>query len=400
MSRPYDLILHGASGFTGRQTVAYVSHHAPPNLRWAVSGRNLDKLNDVVQKWAPGRDIPCIKADGLEHDDMSRLAQSTRVVLTTAGPYSKFGRHLVDQCINHKTHYVDITGETAFVADLISKHHKQAVRDGTVIVPFCGFDSVPSDSLVFFISDHLRKKGLRLGQVVAAFKLKGGFNGGTLATALETSSNDADSVRMKDVLLLNPPAALSEVERLESSDLNIPIFNAELGWITPFVMSPINTRVVRRSNGLLSEVNRGYGPGFRYLEGLAVKSRTKASIINGASRITEASLGTKLGRQMIRWLGPKPGQGPSVKSMDSGFFKLDMVAEADDGSVHRAVVSSSGDPGNRITVTALCESAFCLTETASQCGGGILTPMTAFGQNLIERLVSRGWIFEMIESRS
>ncbi|MEE2757192.1 MAG: saccharopine dehydrogenase NADP-binding domain-containing protein [Myxococcota bacterium] len=399
MNRPFDLILHGASGFTGQQTVAYVNQHAPSSLRWAVSGRDLKKLNAVVRKWAPGREIPCIKADGLDPDDMSRLAESTRVILTTAGPYSKFGRLLVEQCIDKKTHYVDITGETAFIADIIAKHHGQAARDGTLIVPFCGFDSVPSDSLVFFMANHLRKQGLMLGQVVGAFKLKGGFNGGTLATALETSSSDTYTARMKDVLLLNPPDAISEIERAESPDLDEPMFHENLGWITPFVMSPINTRVVRRSNGLFGGINRPYGPSFRYLEGLSVKSRTKASFIGGISRLTEASLGTKMGRQFIKWVGPKPGQGPSVKAMDSGFFKLDMVAQADDGSIHRAVLKAKGDPGNRSTVMALCESAFCLTETVdpvSQCGGGILTPMTAFGENLIQRLMARGWIYEMI----
>ena len=403
MSPSYDLILHGATGFTGRQAVDYVHRHAPAGLRWAISGRNENKLDEVAQAYAPGRHLPYIRADGLNLDDMDRLAKSARVILTTAGPNSKFGRLLVDACVVHKTHYVDITGETAFVADLITQHHQQAERDGTVIVPFCGFDSVPSDSLVYFIANHLRGVGRSLGQLTGAFRLRGGFNGGTLATALETSENGTDADRMKDVLLLNPPNSVSQIERDESPDLNAPVFDEHIGWITPFVMSPINTRVVRRSNGLFGQFDRSYGQNFRYREGLAAKNWAKASFIHRISKVTEASLRTHIGRQFIKLVGPKPGQGPSVKAMDGGFFKLNVVAQADDGSIHQAVVKSQGDPGNRITVMAVCESAFCLTnstDTASGHRGGILTPMTAFGEHLIQRLAIRGWEFKMISDQS
>jgi short subunit dehydrogenase-like uncharacterized protein len=402
MEQKFDVILYGASGFTGRQTVAYFHRNAPKSLRWAIAGRNREKLESIAQTYAPDVPRSILIADGDDVDALNSLCRQTRVILTTAGPFSKYGRNLVDACVLHGTHYVDITGETPFAADLIAAHHETAEANGTRIIPFSGFDSVPSDLGAFVCADYFRNRGTGTRRVFGSFKMRGGLNGGTVATALEM----ATSGRMKalrNVLLLNPKTRQDKAERRESADLTWPIHDPlKERWIAPFVMAPINTRVVRRSNALFAQKDQGYGTQFRYQEGYEAGGRFVATCVSLGLATFDFLLKSSAGRAIIRLLTPSPGRGPSEAKMDGGFFRCRLFAEGDDGSRIMVTLSSSGDPGNRVTVAALCESALALAADGVALPGGdeyggILTPATGLGQVLVDRLTSIGWSFEIEE---
>jgi short subunit dehydrogenase-like uncharacterized protein len=390
-SRKYDLILYGASGFTGKQTVAYCKGFAPPELKWAIAGRNRSKLDAVNCAT-----VDVLIADAQDAQALNQLAAQTRVIASTAGPFSLYGTPLVDACVANRTHYCDITGETPWIRTLIDRHHAQATADGTLIVPCCGFDSIPSDFGAWLISRHIRDV-LRSEcvKVVASFQMGGGINGGTLASFFHLLESK-QTAAVRDPFLLDPdPAMYSAEERARNADPHEVRYDADLGaWTTAFLMGSINTRVVRRTQALL-------GTRFDYQEYTKFRSASAARMAAGAGRIFQAILESRFGRLIAKpWL-PKPGQGPSEKVMNEGFFRCEFVATARNGVQARAILKGSGDPGNRITVKCLCESAFVLSmldgDSGAQPGsGGVLTPVTALGGALADRLTKAGITFEIV----
>ncbi len=239
--REFDVILYGATGFTGRQTVAYFQRNAPEELRWAVAGRNRGKLD------ALGVEVPALSADSTDERQADALAARTRVMLSTAGPFELYGNQLVASCVKARTHYVDITGETVWVRTLIDRFHAQAERDGTKIVPFCGFDSVPADLGVFLLA---RRLGPGLKVAKGYFQVKGGRpNGGTIASAHRMYSSGADKAGA-DLFLLSPGAGRAALP-LEVDPTHAAYDRNVRGWTAPFPVSIIDTRVVRRSCQLM-----------------------------------------------------------------------------------------------------------------------------------------------------
>lgn len=395
MARTFDLVAFGATGFTGRQAVRYLEAHAPAGLRWAAAGRDRRKLEALG---APA----IVVADGDDPASVDALAASARVVLSTAGPFAKYGTSLVDACVRHRTGYADITGETAWVRSLIDRHHARAAAEGTRIVPFCGFDSVPSDlgtwRLVRWLREH-RGQGTR--KVSASYTVRGGFNGGTLASGLAMA--EAGEVGAGDVLLLNPPSHRTDDERARSPEFRGVRRDPERGvWLAPFLMASINTRVVRRSAALAEDWGEAYGPRFAYEEAHEFRKRSAAE----ADRAVQALLGQafrhRWGRAALRRFGPAPGEGPSEKTMAHGFFRARFLAEADDGRKVLATMAAKGDPGNRVTVRILCEAALALATQAEALPGapgrgGVLTPATGLGEVLWRRLEATGTTWEVEE---
>jgi short subunit dehydrogenase-like uncharacterized protein len=381
-NRKYDLVLYGASGFTGRQTIEYCKRSAPAGLRWAIAGRNRAKLDSVNHA---GVDV--LIADSQDLAALEAIAASTRVVATTAGPFSLYGTHLVAACVRHQTHYCDITGETPWIRGLIDQHHARAAADGTRIVPTCGFDSIPSDYGAWLTAKHIREVlHSDCVSMSAYFKLGGGLNGGTLASFYHLiESGQIASVR--DPYLLNPDrAAPTPEQRARNADPSGVRFDADSQrWVTSFVMGSINTRVVRRTQALL-------GTQYDYQEYSSFKKSSSARTAAVGSRVFESILGSGIGRRLLRPLLPRPGDGPTEKVMDGGFFEATFVAHAQNGAVVRGVLKGQGDPGNRITVKCLCESAFVLASTTG--AGGVLTPVTALGDDLVPRLAAAGIAFE------
>lgn len=403
--RDYDVVLYGASGFTGRQTVEYFAQHTVPGeIRWAIAGRNREKLEVLKQQIGERvKEIDVLVAESSDQSAIDAIVARTRVLLTTAGPFAKFGTPIVDACVRFKTHYVDITGETAWVRDLIDRYHQQATDDGTRIIPFCGFDSAPSDLGAYLVARHIEQKyGVQCREVRAYFQVSGGINGGTVATMFnmyETGQSD----RVHDVFLLNPPNGVSRQEIDRNQDPTLPHYDDEIGcWVGPFFMGPINTRVVRRSAALFKQWNQSYGPDFRYQEFMKHSGPlggAQALAFSGGAGIFDLAVRSPF-RPWIRALMPAPGSGPSEKTMNDGWFRCELLGIAQDGRQLKGMIRDKGDPGNRATVKFLCESALALALNTDDLPGGaqrggVLTPATGLGDVLVERLRKAGMTIEV-----
>ncbi|HUM12953.1 MAG TPA: saccharopine dehydrogenase NADP-binding domain-containing protein [Myxococcaceae bacterium] len=396
-TRPIDVLLYGAGGFTGRLTVAELSRHAPPGLRWALAGRHRGKLEaarDAAD--GPGRPAEILEADSARPETVDAAVSRARVVLTTAGPFAAYGNPVVDACVRHRAHYVDITGETPWVADVIDRHHAQASADGTRIIPFCGFDSVPSDLGALLVVEHLRSRGTGCAEVLAAFRLRGGLNGGTAATAVQLFES-GQARRSGHPFLLDGAGRprLSREEFLRERDPKGVRWNPDLRrWLAPFVMAMVNTRVVRRSARLAAEAGTPYGSHFAYREFMAMRSRTRATVLAVGLAGAQLALASPL-RPLLKRMLPAPGTGPSDEVQRSGWFRVDLVGTGEDGRRAFGLVKDQGDPGNTVTVKCLCEAALALAVDGARLPGGptrggVLTPATGLGQVLVERLRARG----------
>jgi short subunit dehydrogenase-like uncharacterized protein len=395
--RPLDVVVYGATGFTGAQCAAYLAAHAPMGVRWTVAGRRADALRQVAER--VGAPEPPIVADSSDPASLQRLAARSRVVLSTAGPFSLYGEPVVRACVDQRTHYVDITGETPWVAQMIAAHHDRARIDGTRVVPMCGFDSVPSDLGARLAAAEVRARfGRATRRVTAVFALRGGgLNGGTLASGLALAERYPGS-DLDDPFLLSPGAP-GAADPAAHADPTGPVFEPiRQRWVAPFVMGPANTRVVRRSAMLLaSSPGQAFGADFAYQEYVDVRggTRGRARLMATAMRVGRGLLGSAAGRALLRAVGPRPGAGPSQQARDSGSFRVWYVAEADDGRLLQAEMTSPGDAGNVSTVRFCCEAALALAcdETAlgvAPGNGGVLTPAVALWPTYPARLAARG----------
>ena len=400
--KQYDVVLYGASGFVGRQTVAYFAAHPEVRsrrLRWALAGRTATKLEATRQAIPGAKKAGIVVAEAHDTQAMDALAASTRVVLSTAGPFALYGSELVAACVRHGTHYVDITGETPWVRGLIDQHHALAQQTGARIIPFCGFDSVPSDLSAWLAREAMQAQfGEACAHVKVAFSLRGGFNGGTLAS-LFNMLNNGQSAQMADPFLLNPLGS-RPVSPSAHVDPIAPRYDADFSaWLGPFMMSTINTRVVRRSAALL-----GYGDDHGYQEylrlGRGPVAAVAATTLSVGSVASQAALRLRPVRWLAQRLAPAPGAGPSEARMDSGSFRARWIGESASGHQVRGVIADQGDPGNRATTKMLCESALCLALQRDELPGGpkhggLLTPASGLGDVLVQRLRAAGMTLEI-----
>jgi short subunit dehydrogenase-like uncharacterized protein len=393
--RSYDVILYGASGFVGKQTVQYFAKHAASKtLRWAIAGRNRQKLEAVRDQ--VGVDVDVLVADSRDQQAIDAIVAQTKVILTTAGPFALYGDAIVDACVRYKTHYVDITGETPWVRTLIDRYHSQAALDGTRIIPCCGFDSVPSDLGAYLIVRYMKRElQIPCQQVKAYFQAAGGFNGGTLASALNLYDSKG-LAQMNRPFLLNPSANQSPTQIEQSHDPQLPFFDADLKiWAAPFFMGVVNTRIVRRSAALYEDWQEPYGTEFSYQEYLKFNEPLSAFGLTAALGLMVGVLQQPQLRSLLKPLLPQPGSGPSEQTMNDGWFSCELIGTEIDGRKVQASIRDQGDPGNRATVKFVCESALCLALQADElpggsARGGILTPATGLGEVLAERLRSAG----------
>ncbi len=397
--RRYDVVLYGASGFVGRRAAGYLAARLAPE-RWAIAGRDRRKLEAVhLGLGGASQAVGLVVADSGDAPALDRMAAQARVVLNAAGPFALHGDGVVDACVARRTHYVDITGETVWVRGLIDRHHARAARDGTRVIPCCGFDSVPSDLGAYLIARLVRRQlGTPCVEVRAYFQMYGGFNGGTLAS----NFNRYESGRIdegRDPFLLNPSAVKepSEIER--NADPVAPQYDGVVGtWVGPFIMGPINTRVVRRSAALFAGWKKPYGPGFRYQEFTKFDpplAFAKAVALNGALRGFEQLAAHGPTRSLLKRLLPEPGSGPSERTMNEGWFRAELVGFGEDGRTVHGLIAHQGDPGNRATVRFVCEAALALVQDNDDLPGGarrggLLTPATGLGDVLARRLRAAG----------
>ncbi len=400
--RKYDIILYGATGFVGHQTVAYLAQHAK-GVAWAIAGRSQAKLQAVLRDLK--LKVPIIVADAQDDQALSALAAQTRVVLSSAGPFALYGSALVAACVHNQTHYVDITGETPWVRTTINAHHQQAAADGTRIVPCCGFDSVPSDMGAYVVAQEmLRRHGEPCVDVKASYSLRGGLNGGTLASVLNIMAK-GQTEAFANPFLLNPEHRKSKTDTAHQ-DPTGPHRDADFGaWLGPFFMGPINTRVVRRSAALWQgSGDTAYAKHFHYQEylrfGVGPFAALAAAGMSAGALAGQSALQFSPVRSLTAAIAPKPGQGPSRRAMDGGSFRCELIGKSASGKEVRAVVSDKGDPGNRATTKMVCESALALALNFDELPGGrkrggVITPAFALGDALVQRLRAAGMKIEI-----
>jgi len=399
-TRELDLVLFGATGFTGRLTAEYLAG-LPLTLRWGLAGRSREKLEAVRESLAAispaAVTLPIFVGDSLDPVAMAQIARRTRVVCSTVGPYARWGGPLVAACVEAGTSYCDLTGETDWVRSMIDAHHTRAVETGARIVPSCGFDSIPSDLGVYMLGEHFRERGRRLAQArLRVISIRGGASGGTIASALAVAERFKDPhVRrvLADPYALNPDG---ERGGPDQNDRLQPRRDSATGhWLAPFIMAAANTRVVRRSNALLGFP---WTRDFRYEEvtdtGPGPKGLAGALAISAGMVGFVAAIAVQPTRGLVTRLLPAPGQGPDKQTRESGRFRIAIDGTADDGSTGRVLVSADRDPGYGATAIMLGQSALCLAEDQLPERAGFLTPSTAMGTRLLTRLRAANVRFE------
>jgi short subunit dehydrogenase-like uncharacterized protein len=404
--REFDIVLYGATGFVGKLTAEYLAR-AGADARVALAGRSTDRLlavrqtlGDSAQSW------PVLAADAASPSTLNEMAVRTQVVVTTVGPYSRYGMPLVAACAAAGTDYADLTGEAMFIREAIDLYHKQAADTGARIVHCCGFDSVPSDLTVYALYRAARDDGagelLSTDFVVRSFS--GAFSGGTIASmmdVMDAASSDPDVRRqLADPYTLSTDHA-AEPDLGPQPDLpwrrgrNIAPELTGL-WTAGFLMAPVNTRVVRRSNALL---DWAYGRRFRYSENMSLGSSSLAplasAVVAGVGKGT-FELGSRyfrlLPRRLLDRIVPKPGTGPSAAARERGYYRIETYTTTTSGARYVARMEQHGDPGYKATSVLLGECGLALALDRDKLSGlcGVLTPAAAMGDALLARLPAAG----------
>ena len=391
-SREFDIIIWGASGFTGRLVAGYIFSKYGTNgdLKWAMAGRNLAKL-ELVRSKVADKTVPIVVADSNDDESLKEMVKRAKVICTTVGPYAKYGSKLVSVCIENQTHYCDLAGEVQWIRRMIDKHHESAVANQTKIVNCCGFDSIPSDMGVYFIQKISKAKK---GQIAKQIQMRvagasGGISGGTYESLSHVNEEAHKDKNIFKVLInpygLNP---VGEQEGLDKYDLRTIVYDkASKSWIGPFIMAAINTKIVRRSNALSGYA---YGKDFRYdeatLSGKGLKGRVKGFISVIPIGLMMSAKPCSLLKRIIDKILPKAGEGPNKKQRENGFYNLRFYITYEDGSKALAKVIGDMDPGYGSTSKILSEAAICLAKDELSYLGGVLTPSTAMGDKLLSRL--------------
>lgn len=397
--RVYDVVVYGASGFTGRLVAEYLLEAYGPagSLTWAMAGRNLPKLEGVRRELgSAAAEIPLLVADSNDAESLEKLAASTRVIATTVGPYALYGSKLVAACVKVGTHYCDLTGEVHWMRRMIDAHHDEARKSGARIVHTCGFDSLPSDLGVHWLQrEMLAQEGVPCVEVkFRTESFRGAFSGGTVASMLnmlaEAEQDPSIHTILRDPYALNPADA---PRGLDGPEKTYPEYDPDFrGWVAPFVMAEINTKVVRRSNALLG---MRYGRDFRYSEGTLMPfgqlGFPLAVSLAAGSASFQAAMRTGFLRRALTQLLPEPGEGPDRAAREGGHFQIQLLGRHPDRSSAnlRLRIRAERDPGYGATARMLGEAAVCLAKDGLSSPGGVLTPAVAMGDALIDRLDER-----------
>lgn len=376
MARELDLIVYGATGFTGRLVAEYLAQPGVADgVKWAMAGRSLSKLQAVRDEIGVPTDIPLLTANADDPASLRALVQRAQVIITTVGPYQLYGNDLVAACVETGTAYVDLCGEPNWMHDMIVAHEAAAKASGARIVFSCGFDSIPFDLGVWKVQqaaiDRFGKPAPRVKGRVR--KMQGTFSGGTFASGKATAAAAAKNPSVFK-LLIDPFALTPGFSGPSQPKGMLPEYDEAIGgWVAPFVMAAINTKNVHRTNFL---AGHPYGEDFRYDEmmvapGLGEMGKAAAEAI--------AKLNPMAGDK-----GPAPGEGPSKAEREAGFYEIDFIAEMPSGERLTAIVTGDRDPGYGSTSKMIAQAALCLLETAG--AGGIWTPGALMAAPLIERL--------------
>ena len=386
--REFDVIVFGASGYTGKLVAEYMGkeYGNDESIRWAIAGRNKDKLSSVKKDLNLDERVSVIEVDSTNKDSLDSMTSSAKCILTTVGPYQLYGSSLVQSCSENGTDYVDLTGEPGWMYEMINAHQDTAKKSGARIVFSCGFDSIPFDLGVYFVQQAAQEKyGKPAKHVRGRVKaMNGEFSGGTIASLGATMATLKEKPELIQVLS-NPfsltegfegPAQLDDSKVLLDEKLNM--------WVAPFVMAPINTKNIHRSNALLGHA---YGEDFCYDEMMIAGEGEEGKQIADAMNSSNPMGGDNL---------PQPGEGPSKESREQGNYDVLFFADFDEGSIE-ARVTGDMDPGYGSTSKMIAESALCLVQDCEDLSGGMYTPAPAMGEKLIKRLTKNaGLTFDIL----
>ncbi len=393
MSREFDLVVFGATGFTGKLVAEYIAR-STQKPRWAIAGRNQAKLE------ALGLGVPVLVADALDAAAVAGITRRTKVICTTAGPYAKYGNEIVAACAEHGTHYCDLAGEVQWMRRMIDAHQERAVATGARIVHTCGFDSIPSDLGTWALQQEMIKAyGKPASSVTALFgESSGAVSGGTVASGIQTALEASTDKSIRKVLA-NPYALDPDpyANRPPAPDEGSIGWDSRLKMFTiPFLMAGINTRVVRRSHAL---AGFPWGEDFVYREVMSTPGSPRGLLMATTMTAGLAGIAFALKRPRLRDLlakrAPQPGEGPSETKRTNGYWKTRFVGEIGPHRLIYVAGDAHGDPGYGSTAKMLGESALSLALDPLTAPGGVTTPSVAMGPFLLDRLRRAGLTFEV-----
>ena len=404
MSKTFDVIIFGATGFTGRLVAEYLnsSYGVGGEVAWAMAGRSLAKLEEVRGLTGAPESLPLLVADATDAAALAKLVSRAKVIIATAGPYQLHGSALITACAMAGTDYVDLCGEPAWMAHMIPLLETPARTSGARIVFSCGFDSIPFDLGVVFLQDEAQRRfGVPLQRVGARVKtIRGGMSGGTVASGLATLDQIARDPALARTMA-DPFALTPGFRGPAQPDGNSALFD-ELTqrWTGPFMMAAINTKNVHRTNALRGHPwGREFLYDERVITGAGPAGAAAAQLLALGARVQPALLGFAPLRELaIRFVLPKPGQGPTRQQREAGRYVIDFVGQTVDGRQLRARVRGDRDPGYGSTSKMIAETALCLVKDVDRTmtGGGVWTPGAAMGLTLARRLQERaGLTFAM-----
>ena len=386
--REFDLVVFGASGYTGKLVAEYIQNEygGDQSLKWALAGRNKDKLAGIKEDLNLESDLTILEVDSNDQESLDAMTSAAKCILTTVGPYQLYGSNLVESCAKNGTDYVDLTGEPGWMYEMINEHKETAKKSGARIVFSCGFDSIPFDLGVYFVQQAVRDKFGKPAQHVRGRvkAMNGEFSGGTIASLGATMATLKEKPELIKVLA-NPFSLTEGFEGPTQLDDSKVLLDEKLNmWVAPFVMAPINTKNIHRSNALLGHE---YGEDFCYDEMMIAGEGEEGKQI--ADAMTSAN---PMGGENV----PQPGEGPSQESREQGNYDVLFFADIDEGCIE-ARVTGDMDPGYGSTSKMITESAMCLIHDCNDLSGGIYTPAPAMGNKLIKRLIEKaGLTFDII----
>ena len=410
--RAYAVVLYGATSFVGQITAHYLAEFLSANkdksgseINWAIAGRDQEKLNELQSKLTSTVDIIIANSD--DAASLDAMTEQTQVIISTVGPYLKYGEPLIKSCVDNGTDYVDLTGEAIFIKDMMDKYQEAAKQSGARIVNSCGFDSIPSDLGVYFTQKQAEAKFDSACDVIhmRVKAAKGGLSGGTIASmATIFEEVGQDKSRRKQVAnpyLLNDD---KDAPNVRQSNVSKPEYDSEhKRWLAPFVMASINTRIVHRSNQLLGYE---YGREFKYDEAMWMKDGIKGKLTSyalsaGLLGFATAMMITPSRELLSKHVLPKSGSGPSKEEQENGYFDIRLFGQTPNKDSITTKVTGDKDPGYGSTSRMLSQAALCLAQDISkeEVKGGFWTPASAMGDKLLARLEKHaGLSFDVIDS--
>jgi short subunit dehydrogenase-like uncharacterized protein len=410
-SPKFDIIIFGATSFVGQIMTRYMiaQFAVDGSLKWAIAGRSQNKLNELkLSLGTAGEALDVLVADAADEDSLRLLCESTKVVVSTVGPYALYGEPLVKMCVALGTDYCDLTGEVQWIAKMLERYEDVAKVTGARIVHSCGFDSVPSDLGVYFLQQHAKQQFSETCSSIKmrVKKMKGAASGGTVASMTNIFKEVASNPTLRKTLA-NPYAICpaDHGNNMRQNNMNRPQYDNDFNsWVAPFVMAVINTRIVHRSNVL---VEGGYSQHFEYNEAMLtgkgiIGSGIAAGVGVGLGGFAMAAVIPPTRWAMEKFILPKPGEGPSLDAQEKGYYDLRFYGKTDSGQEIRCKVTGDQDPGYGSTAKMLAQAAVCLVQDIDKdkdkVPGGFWTPASIFGAQLISRLESHaGLTFEIID---